>query len=182
MDNFLGEGCTAWLYNNATSLWNRVTSFGATYDNEKLRHISEIGFESVVHNIATSMTELGRDSSNDTVAGTVYINQTFVSIVWPWITLPILILVLTALFLGLTIFTSHKKSSPLWKTSVLPFLYHSSYQDFEGAGYSDSIDGLQNGDVGEIRGEYLTLSRMENAVSSTTVQLDNSRSTRWLMT
>ncbi|KAF2136026.1 uncharacterized protein K452DRAFT_149349 [Aplosporella prunicola CBS 121167] len=75
-------------------------------------------------NILENMNNLIRvaPNSSTTATGTAWVPETYIIIRWPWIILPSVLVLLTAIFFTATIFISHK--APLWKSSLIPLLFH----------------------------------------------------------
>lgn len=99
--------------------------------------IENIGFPSVMSDIAASFTKLGLEKSNDTVNGTVQASKVFVSVQWPWLTLPAVLVVLGAIFFIGTTATNRKAKMPLWKSSALAPFYH-GLEELEGNEFKSS--------------------------------------------
>ncbi|KAL2795139.1 hypothetical protein BJX66DRAFT_337144 [Aspergillus keveii] len=78
----------------------------------------------LLHNVAASLTQLGRDRANSTVRGTASVSQAYVRVNWVWISLPATVVVLTLVFLVLTLLANREQGAELWKSSILPVLYH----------------------------------------------------------
>lgn len=91
--------------------------------------INADGLEPMMKNIASTLSSHARDISNVTVVGTLITRETYVNVRWRWLILPCSILVLGLVFLSTTAFISRSWKSDLWKTSVLPFLYHGLEDD-----------------------------------------------------
>ncbi|KAE8349942.1 hypothetical protein BDV28DRAFT_151407 [Aspergillus coremiiformis] len=128
---------------------------------ENFPAILNFTLQTVVHNVAASLSEYGRGKSSSTVSGNVSVSQVYVSVTWPWLALPVIVLVLTIIFLIVTVLVNRGQDQGLWKTSILPVLYH---------GLDDDL--LSDGD------EYTTVSRMDDAARSSTVKLQASDSKR----
>ena len=64
------------------------------------------------------------DDPNSTILGTVYETQAVVQINWAWLTLPALLMVGTAGFLGLVMRESSQVRMPAWKSSATAVLFH----------------------------------------------------------
>lgn len=79
--------------------------------------------------LATTMTAAIRNDGDATgsepARGTVMASQTCVSVDWAWLALPMLLVVLTAVFLVTTILMSRgsRRGRRAWKGSTLPFLW-----------------------------------------------------------
>lgn len=120
------------------------------------------GLEITMKNIASSITQYARDTSDSALLGTMGTTDSYVHVRWPWLILPAVLIVLGVILLGTTAYISAKLK--LWKTSVLPFLYH----------------GLDKGLVPE--GDELgCMSQMEGAADTVTVRLEYSDPKQRLM-
>jgi hypothetical protein len=77
--------------------------------------------------LATSMTNAIRSIENaESLQGVAYSKETFVSVRWGWLAFPIVLLVLSLVFLAATIRkTSENDSAGIWKTSTMPTLIYS---------------------------------------------------------
>ncbi|KAL5454757.1 hypothetical protein PMIN06_004774 [Paraphaeosphaeria minitans] len=75
---------------------------------------------------ATVMTNLMRESSNDTTLGKSFSQQTFVEVRWIWLTLPLVLLGLTVIFIiGTVARTSMEKDRVgVWKNSAIATLLY----------------------------------------------------------
>ncbi|KAK8191546.1 hypothetical protein HDK77DRAFT_72165 [Phyllosticta capitalensis] len=75
--------------------------------------------------IATSLTNIVRQSRNATVAdGVGFEAQTFIVVNWPWLSLPLALVLLTAAFLATVVCMSHcEEAPPIWKSSLVPLLF-----------------------------------------------------------
>ena len=63
--------------------------------------------------------------SNDTTIGKAYVATTFVKIDWVWLSLPVLVWVLSfVVWLG-TMWQSRRVGAPMWRDNVLPLLWMS---------------------------------------------------------
>ncbi|KAJ9656522.1 hypothetical protein H2198_004871 [Neophaeococcomyces mojaviensis] len=51
-------------------------------------------------------------------------NETFIKIQWPWITLPVIVVLSANILLAIMIVQSRRKRAPIWKSSVLALLFH----------------------------------------------------------
>lgn len=72
-----------------------------------------LGFNTTITRLAAALTIQGMEDSKYTVNGTVYISDVFVSVQWPWLILPALLVLVGAVFLGTTITLSRKSKLPL---------------------------------------------------------------------
>ena len=115
------------------------------------------GLEEVMGNIAASLTYWAIQETRDAVNGTAQISEVYVNVHWPWIVLPVVVIVLSLVFLLATILFNRNQCRKLWKNSILPVLYH----------------GLEGDFVGE-RAAYSVLSQMEGSAELTNVKLQYS--------
>ncbi|OJJ85936.1 DUF3176 domain-containing protein [Aspergillus glaucus CBS 516.65] len=147
------------LYNNTDQLWHWCMK---TAPDLALQRINGPNFADVMSNIAASMTKYARDISNQTVQGIAYVPQVYVSVDWAFLILPGLLILLGIIFLLLTISVNSKHDLGLWKSSILPAIFH----------------GLPGG---MISNEYSTASTMERVAQEATVSLEVSDSEKRLL-
>ncbi|KAI4660881.1 uncharacterized protein J4E79_005449 [Alternaria viburni] len=82
--------------------------------------------------LASSLTNVMRSNTKTTEAllGEAYDREKFVRINWPWLIFPLLLLLLSLVFLVATIIkTSNDTETGVWKTSALPTLIYGLPQD-----------------------------------------------------
>jgi hypothetical protein len=79
-----------------------------------------------VARLATALTNAVRSSSSETVIGQAFDREIYVQVRWAWITLPLLIVLLTLVFLFATIMKTSKEKEDvgIWKTSAVATLVH----------------------------------------------------------
>ena len=82
------------------------------------------GLETIMHNIAASLTAHLLNKSNETVGGTMSVSEVYVSVEWGWITLPAIVLLSTLILFICTTLGNKKHGLDLWKSAILPVLYH----------------------------------------------------------
>ncbi|CAG8305872.1 unnamed protein product [Penicillium salamii] len=110
------------LINPFTHQWNKSWDH---YLGPVIDHIKEIGYTSLMSDVAASFTQMGLDNSNHTVNGTARTSQVFVSVQWYWVMLPAcLVIVGIIFFIGTTILSRNTNNMPLWKSSALAPFYH----------------------------------------------------------
>ncbi|KAF4229617.1 hypothetical protein CNMCM8980_007183 [Aspergillus fumigatiaffinis] len=81
---------------------------------------------SIVENIAWGMTERIRTGRNSTIAnGVAYQSETYIHVNWPWITLPVLVVLGSGILLACSIISNSRHKAALWKSSNLAVLLHS---------------------------------------------------------
>ena len=78
----------------------------------------------MMENIATALTNYVRDSSNLTVVGQVGQAHIYVTVIWPWIILPAVLVIASIIFLMLAMYESKRKGARVWRTSELALLFH----------------------------------------------------------
>lgn len=142
------------------------SSIGGTAGSDNIAQIASTGLDQVTTRIANSLTKLALNQSNFTVTGTISHTKTFVAVKWKWITLPAVVVFLSLVFLLTTILAnSRQKQLALWKSSVLPFLYH----------------GIDNDKVAVPDGkDVVTVSAMEMDAKGVEVRLEESERGRFL--
>lgn len=105
--------------------------------NPLIDRIQNIGFASVMSDVAASFTKMGLEKSNDTDNGTIQTSKVFVSVQWYWSILPAFLVVLGAIFFIGTTATNRKAKMPLWKSSALAPFYH-GLEEYEGNEFKTS--------------------------------------------
>ncbi|RDW90853.1 DUF3176 domain-containing protein [Aspergillus mulundensis] len=93
-------------------------------DQVAANRILDVGLESVMSNIADTYIKYVLDASNVTVNGDIKGLQVYVFVHWAWLVLPCGLVVLGAVFLGLTILLNSRQRLRPWRTSVLAVLFH----------------------------------------------------------
>ena len=161
---------TRWMFSNLRQEWDAFTppSSGtfqwmrsSSYNDPdpSQEQLQRVGLEQTMENIALSLTKLGLEKTNHSVNGTVYVTKVFVSVRWPWIILPGLLVIVGSVFLVITITVTKKSHLPLWKSFVLAAYYHSLERMYD---ENDDED------------DCMTASSMEKKSERTTVQLEHS--------
>ncbi|OGE47831.1 hypothetical protein PENARI_c036G02375 [Penicillium arizonense] len=82
------------------------------------------GLEDVMRNVAASLTTWALQHNADNFNGTALLPEVYVDVHWPWLALPAALIVLSIVFLGLTMLLNTDQGRDLWKTSALPVLKH----------------------------------------------------------
>lgn len=119
------------FYNTTTQVWESLVYKGLTLATES---IETFGFDGMMANIAASLTKYAREISNQTVQGTAYVPEVYISVNWAFLTLPGVLIVLGIVFLSSTIMVNRKHDLELWKLSILPLVYHGVTEDVDGDG------------------------------------------------
>ena len=94
------------------------------YTNVALQRITAANLSTVVGSIAASLTKLGLEDSNFTTYGNISTTQVYVKVEWNWLIFPMALEILGIALLVLTMIMSRFHKTRLWKSSVLPLLYH----------------------------------------------------------
>ena len=124
----------------------------------RMEIFKRVGFEKTTENIAASLTKFGLENTNDTVFGKATMTQVFVSVSWPWIIYPALLVVVGTVFFVATIVVSKQNNLPLWKSSALASFYH----------------GLERDNDIDDDSKYLTASTMDKKAEVEDVRLEPS--------
>ncbi|KAJ5570225.1 uncharacterized protein N7459_009655 [Penicillium hispanicum] len=145
---------------NAKSVWtaDEDTNENSAKYSESFDRVIDLGLGAVLSDVAAALTKYAVVTSNATVAGTTMIPQTFVVVSWQWLTFPAVLLVGGFIFWIATVVVNRRHRLGLWKSSILPMLYH-------GAEKEDS--GLTSTGAG-----YTTVSQMSQSARATHVKLD----------
>ena len=114
-------------------------------------------------NISSSLNKMVLRVDGEDVKGTAYSIQVFVEVQWPWLILPGLLLLFGVCVFALTILSSKRHSTPVWKSSVLALIYH----------------GLSGDVVDDF--DHSTASKMESRAEITSVRLQMPDGKRDLM-
>jgi hypothetical protein len=77
-----------------------------------------------MESIAVSLTNWGLQTTNDTVRGEAFAEESYVRVRWQWIALPVFLELASLPLLVLTIIHSRREGVPLWKSSALALIYH----------------------------------------------------------
>ncbi|PWY73124.1 hypothetical protein BO94DRAFT_607607 [Aspergillus sclerotioniger CBS 115572] len=89
-----------------------------------VQKVYEMGLATTMDKIGAALSKLARTYSNNSIYGVVITQDSYVAVKWPWLALPAVLLVAGTVFLIATaLITSHDGAS-LWKSSVLPLLFH----------------------------------------------------------
>ena len=79
----------------------------------------------VIDNVARSMSAFIQNNNADsTVTGFQSHVDTYIEVRWLWLILPITTIFLASLFLALTMYVSSRHAKNLWKSSILPVIFH----------------------------------------------------------
>ena len=90
-----------------------------------------MGIETFTSNLAQALSNQLRDYGWSNITGSTISMLPQVEVRWYWLTLPALLNLASAIFLGLTIYTTHKHKTPLWKTSLVASLFHGLEPDLQ---------------------------------------------------
>lgn len=90
----------------------------------------------ITKNIASAMTERIRTGPNSTIfEGEAFQSETYIRVQWPWIVLPVALVVGAAMFLVCSVVMNARQRGVLWKSSSLALLLH-------------SVEGVKDGGFG----------------------------------
>ena len=102
---------------------------------------------SLMNNLADRMTDALRNLYSDpatdaTAFGNVYTTQIYVHVTWPWLILPVGLVLASCMLLLAAIISSNRHQTIVWKSSILAVLFHGleSPGGDGGGGGSDSTD------------------------------------------
>ena len=96
-------------------------------------------FALVVENAIVVYSDVGQQYGDIPVSGQNSLTKPFVVVRWPWIALPLTVILLGLVTLGLTVWETHRLRAPSWKSSLLPLIYR--YNHWERYRYSEQHPG-----------------------------------------
>ncbi|KAL4891331.1 hypothetical protein BDV59DRAFT_182242 [Aspergillus ambiguus] len=163
--DFVGTFWSQYVYNASEQTWQ--STYGSAPESgttsAELSRIIDSDFAYIMGNVAASMTWYAHNLSNQMAYGTVYESQAYVSVDWAFLTLPAALISFGIVFLVLAIIVNSRKALGLWKSSLLPVIYH---------GLTEEIDF----------DEFASISSMERKAKETKVKLEvSSTGMRMLM-
>lgn len=83
-----------------------------------------LGLEMLISDLAVSLTSTYRTLTGVPINGTSLSYETFVSVRWGFVALPVTAVILAACFLGMAAWEAKRSGAGLWKTSALAMLFH----------------------------------------------------------
>lgn len=99
---------------------------------DTMRYMKTNGLPEVLEGVAASLTEFGlraNSSYTTTLEGEVWNTESYVSVSWHWLILPIVLVAGSVLLLTVASFHTYRCKLRLWKSSILPLLYRSLDRD-----------------------------------------------------
>jgi hypothetical protein len=93
--------------------------YDSSYITVATRNVSQI-----VESVAAALTNYGLATTNDTVLGDAFAEESYVHVRWQWLILPAFLELASLVLLVLTIVHSRREDVPIWKSSVLALMYH----------------------------------------------------------
>lgn len=99
----------------------------------------------VLEGVTASLSKLALDESDVVVTGNVTTSEPYVHVQWPWLTLPIVLELMGILLFAVAVMVNSRHDIPLWKSSLLPLLYHGLEEELldRNAAPRD-INGMEN--------------------------------------
>lgn len=82
------------------------------------------GIDMLMNDLATSVTVSFRSFNGTSVRGVAHTVESYIHVNWGFLTVPLLTILLTTLFLGAAIYQTYRHKASLWKSSVLATLVH----------------------------------------------------------
>jgi hypothetical protein len=136
---------------------------------------STVDIAGMMTGLASSITNFMRQSSNRgsspniIATGIALKTETYVSVRWPWIALPVAVLLLSTIFLFTTMIRASKERIPVRKSSSLAMVFHLTSDDI-GVAQPPFRDGMSLYRIIEMKGVAETTrhecdgGRMENGI------------------
>ncbi|KAJ8124411.1 hypothetical protein O1611_g9229 [Lasiodiplodia mahajangana] len=76
----------------------------------------------IVTDSLTNAIQTSRDSID--ALGTVWVQVPIITIHWAWLSLPAGLVIMTAIFAATVAMASYRRNVPVWKSSIIPFIFH----------------------------------------------------------
>jgi hypothetical protein len=144
---------TSWLSSQLSGTASRQPpNAGKFFGSDQIQGIDaafdqdENGLQQAMANVASAMTTALRMSSSESARGTVYGSETYISIQWAWLTLPLLLYVTAIGFvLAVAWRCGHVGDAKVnvWKNSLVAALYHGLDDELLAkAGYPDEQESI----------------------------------------
>ena len=114
--------------NNTRMDTNGLISNQRSFDSDVMLAVWEGGdlpaqLEYISRSMSTHMREPNSGGS-DLISGTSYTTETYYTVRWPWLILPVAVIVLVAIFSLVLMFETRRTKTRLWKNSMLALLFH----------------------------------------------------------
>ncbi|ERF72549.1 hypothetical protein EPUS_02831 [Endocarpon pusillum Z07020] len=103
-------------------------------------------------NIADALTNAMRVNSQEHVEGTVLVVEPFIQVQWLWLLYPFIVVTLSMVFLGLTVWRTRRSEVPSWRSSILAVMEHGVNSSIQEDTSSDLHNGI-NGDLATAAGK-----------------------------
>lgn len=125
-EDYSSEYVTVWdSENKSVNVPQSLGRFSFT-----VQRVASIGIRDIMANIASSVSELARKMSDVPIYGVATTQDSYVAVRWQWLALPAALLVAGCLLLVVTALTSSRKGVRIWKSSILPLLFHGMEPEF----------------------------------------------------
>ncbi|KAG8159745.1 hypothetical protein KVR01_010382 [Diaporthe batatas] len=98
--------------------------FGMTVENALLQVLyTRPNVTETLQNMATGISNLMMSGPNsEVVNGTAYIDETYIQINWPWLTLSVVLEAMMGALLATTVYHTHRTGQNIWKSSLMPLI------------------------------------------------------------
>lgn len=94
-----------------------------SYSSDAVRVVANHNLSYAMNNTAASLSKLSIDFSGRMVAWTAQTAETYVTVRWQWLILPITLVASGLLLFIATMTQTHRCNDSLWRSSLLPVLY-----------------------------------------------------------
>ena len=121
----MGNITTIARYYSDDSLAGLNNSSPNGFSSDQTGQVNALGVSTFMDNAAQSLTKLAMDMNRIQITGKAGNQVTFVHVRWLWLITPGLLEITGLVLLILTIRISKRRDAPLWKSSILPILFHS---------------------------------------------------------
>ena len=141
----LAERLAGNVTTNFNAMVNSMYGF-ASYSSPEMSFIATRNFSSIMEGVAASLSALSLTADTaEQVLGNALVNETYVSVAWILLALPAGVVLGAILTLLAAVVQTRRCKIRLWKSSVLPLLYHGLDPDldcFRRQGTPEEVSGM----------------------------------------
>lgn len=119
-----------YLQSNSSATWAEgspnqwTTDPFSQYSSDFIRRVGAYGLSFSLENLAASLTSFALSLSSDVVTGTVEVSTGHVMVRWEWLVYPLALEIAGLLVFAATIVLTRRHKTILWRSSLLPLLFH----------------------------------------------------------
>ncbi len=110
-----------YTYDEDASLWS---SGNPILSSNTILRVAAHNLTFVTENVAASLTALGLSGGDEAITGAVEVSRSHIMVRWDWLIYPIILELMGLLVFGITVIQTRKHKTLLWRSSLLPLLFH----------------------------------------------------------